>query len=194
MFKAFVGSITCGVVVFGCFIACNTGPSADHADLDTSLPSQGAGESTVTTVVSAGEASADLGVARWEATDDGIYGVQSDGTILAEFHTGEQGVESVLPEAALYVEGQSAFPKLTQEYYDAFAADAQDATPTRADASAAVVPSTLVDIDCYVNLTTCFQDRDAIFANSGIVCVCQPPSLFNSCQTAPFLVDLSCNL
>lgn len=61
-----------------------------------------------------------------------------------------------------------------------------------ADTSASVDPSGLVFVDCYANLVTCFPDRDAIFEQTGVVCVCQAPDLDQFCGSS--LVDLECNL
>jgi hypothetical protein len=70
--------------------------------------------------------------------------------------------------------------------------DGEEASASGADTSAAVEPSALVCIDCYGTLATCFTDRDAIFQQTGVVCVCQPPDLDQCCT--PSLVDLECNL
>jgi hypothetical protein len=61
-----------------------------------------------------------------------------------------------------------------------------------ADTSAAVEGSGLQVVDCYLNLVTCFPDRDRIFEETGILCVCQNPDLDQFCGTS--LVDLECNI
>jgi hypothetical protein len=70
--------------------------------------------------------------------------------------------------------------------------DGEKSSATGADTSAAVEPSALVCVDCYGSLATCFTDRDAIFEQAGVVCVCQPPDLDQCCTSS--LVDLECNL
>lgn len=67
-----------------------------------------------------------------------------------------------------------------------------EATSTGANASAEVEASGLVCTDCYVSLPPCFEDRDAIFEETGILCVCQPPDLDQCCASNQ--VDLECNL
>jgi hypothetical protein len=180
---AWVAALAVGVA------ACNSnGQPTDD------LAAHNADEEGQVTIVPAGEASAELGVAQWRVEGGAIYGLDGEGAVLAEFHTVEGGVESVAPEAGLLGDKVSEFSPLTRQYYDAFAADAQNATPAGADVSAAVVPSGLVNVNCHASLTACFNERDQIFEETRIVCVCQPPSIFNSCQLAPFTIDLDCNL
>lgn len=72
------------------------------------------------------------------------------------------------------------------------AANAEEAAPEAGDTSADVEASGLVCTECYVSLPPCFVDRDAVFAQTGILCVCQPPDLDQCCSTDT--VDLECNL
>lgn len=60
------------------------------------------------------------------------------------------------------------------------------------DTSAEVQASGLVCTACYSSLPPCFEDRDAIFDETGVVCVCQPPDLDQCCGSNQF--DLECNL
>ena len=192
MFRAIVGG-ACGVALLGALAACGSNESGVDEVRDVVAEARGAqDESSATTVVPAGEASAQLGVARWEGYADAIYGFENSGKVVAEFHSTDRGLESVLPEAGLLTDAGSGFSELTQRYYDAFSADAQSVVPDGADASAAVAASGLVFVDCYLNLASCFRDRDLIFQQTRIVCVCQPPDLDQFCGTS--LVDLECNL
>lgn len=69
---------------------------------------------------------------------------------------------------------------------------ADEAVGGDADPSAAVEASGFVLVDCFVSVAACFPVRDAIFAQSGVFCVCQPPDLDQNCGGN--LVDLECNL
>jgi hypothetical protein len=72
------------------------------------------------------------------------------------------------------------------------AAGGEEAAVGDAETSAAVEGSGLQLVDCYLNLVTCFPDRDRIFEETGILCVCQAPDLDQRCGTG--LVDLECNI
>ena len=194
MIKSVIGTVTCGMALMASIAACGASSAGeDVGALDTSPSTEnGSTENgSETTVVPAGPASAELGISRWEATADGYYGLQADDKVVAEFHSTDAGLESVLPEAAVLDETNAAFPELTQRYYDAFAADVQDLAAAGGSPSAAVLASTLVTVDCFINLTTCFASRDAIFRQSRVVCVCQPPSSLTDCGS---FVTLQCNL
>jgi hypothetical protein len=194
MIKSVIGTVTCGMALMASIAACGASSAGeDVGALDTSPSTEnGSTENgSETTVVPAGPASAELGISRWEATADGYYGLQADDKVVAEFHSTDAGLESVLPEAAVLDGTNAAFPALTQRYYDAFAADVQDLAAAGGSPSAAVLASTLVTVDCFINLTTCFASRDAIFQQSRVVCVCQPPSFLTDCGS---LVTMQCNL
>jgi len=175
------------------FAACSASDGGVDEVLDVPGESQGAPEeSSQVTVVPSGEASTKLGVARWEVSAAEVYGLDGSGEVLAEFRNTDRGLESVLPEAGVLGVGGSGLPELAQRYYEAFSADAQSVLPAGADPSASVVPSGLVFVDCFGSLATCFDARDAIFEQTRVFCVCQPPDLDQFCGSS--LVDLECNL
>lgn len=188
MMKSMVCKVAGGLALMAGFLACGAGSAGENAAAPG--PDPAAGESAEVTVVPAGPESTELGVSRWETTDEAYYGLQADGAVVAEFHTFQGGLESVVPEAAVVDSAHTSFPELTQRYYDAFVADVANMPPQSIDPSAAVEASGTVIAGCFVSLRACFPARDQVFAATGLLCTCQPGSAISGCPGSQ--VTLSC--
>ena len=170
---------------------CSAGADPSQEQLDPTSPAPAAAPAAPETSdgIAAGEAGQGVGLERWEFGDEGIYGLDRNGEVLAEFHINRDNfsIESVLPEAGVYGrDGSSQLSAVTQPFYDALQRDLVaafgDSAPTR-DA-AAVLPSTLVD--CYLILANCGADA-LVLRLAGLTCTCAPDS------QCPFILPIGLN-
>lgn len=157
-----------------------------------SAMSTGADESPGSSVDSKGsellassDASAQLGLDRWEFEGGSIYGLARDGEVLAEFHVQPDNlaIESILPEAGIrHTDGSADFPAVTGRYYDAMTLDMQSLSESTDLASASIETEKAV-VNCFLILDNCLTEavqRQVLFGQS---CSCS----FNVAACSVFL-------